>query len=137
MISFSKHVVCCVAASGLRRIFEYVPIVVTYLPLCFRRFNLCFSTYHFVFLRVNPKQCRLSSISVAVFFLCPQVWSICLLQPRVASSILSFHELCLALNFGKLWLCSSLLGTQSSLYCLLNLGGQTKCFCSFLCPLAK
>jgi hypothetical protein len=35
MISFSKHVVCCVAASELRRIFEYVPIVVTYLPLCF------------------------------------------------------------------------------------------------------
>jgi hypothetical protein len=101
MISFSKHVVCCVAASELRRIFEYVHIVVTYLPLCFLRVNLCFSTYHFVFLRVNPKQCRLSSISVAFFFLCPQVWSICLLQPRVASSILSFHELCLPLNFGN------------------------------------
>jgi len=29
--------------------------------------------------------------------LCPQVWSICFLQPCAASSLLSFHELYLAL----------------------------------------
>jgi hypothetical protein len=43
---------------------------------------------------INPKQWKLGNFQR---MLCPQVWSICFLQPCAASSLLSFHELYLVL----------------------------------------
>lgn len=43
---------------------------------------------------INPKEWKLGNFQR---MLCPRVWSICFLQPCSASSLLSFHELYLAL----------------------------------------